>query len=90
MDPAEFRSTIALQVIPSARKHGVGDEDIRHAVRNAVALSPQGDDRILWIGPAKSAALLEVITVQMERNRSVAIHAMPLRRRYEYLLAESG
>lgn len=90
MDPEGFRSTIVIQVIPSARKHGVDDEDIRHAVRNAVAVSPLGDDRILSIGPARSGALLEVITVQMERERCVAIHAMPLRRKYEHLLTGSS
>lgn len=90
MDPADFRNTIVLQIIPSARRHGVGDEDIRHAVRNAVAMSYEGDDRILWVGPARSSALLEVVTVQMARGESIVIHAMPLRRKYEYLLTGSS
>ncbi len=85
----EFRTTIFLRVIPSARKHAVDDEDIRHAVRNAITMSAEGEDRILWIGPSRTGDLLEVITVQMQRGEGNAIHAMPLRRRYEYLLEGS-
>lgn len=90
LDPNEFRNTIIAEIIPSARKHGVGDADIRHAVRNAIALSYQGEERTLWIGPACNGALLEVITVQMKRGESIAIHAMSLHRSYERLLTGSG
>ncbi len=53
-------------------------------------MSYEGDDRILWVGPAKSSALLEVVTVQMARGESIVIHAMPLRRKYESLLTGSS
>ncbi len=28
---------VALEILPSARKHGISDDDIRHACENAVA-----------------------------------------------------
>lgn len=86
MDPDEFRNTIPFEVYSSARKHGVVAEDIEHAVRNAMAMEDLGKNRTLWIGPTTSAALLEVITVEMQDGRHIAIHAMPLRRKYERLL----
>lgn len=78
LDLGAFRNTILLQIFASARKHGLADEDIKHAVRNALAVDQQNEDRLLWIGPARSAQLLEVVTVQMKDGRDIAIHAMPL------------
>lgn len=88
LNSEEFRNTISFEVYSSARKHGVADEDVEHAVRNAMAMEGRGENRILWIGPAMSAELIEVITVRTEDGRNIAIHAMPLRRKYERLLPE--
>ena len=38
-----------MQIADAARKHGVGDLDIEHAVRNAIRVLNQGD-RDLYIG----------------------------------------
>ncbi|MBO0806873.1 MAG: hypothetical protein J2P32_01030 [Actinobacteria bacterium] len=44
-----------MEVFASALRHGVGEEDIQHAVRNAVAVEEVGDDpvRYLVLGPAR-------------------------------------
>jgi len=43
-------------VVASAHRHGVTDEDIRHALRNfiAVADDPRDDDVTLFLGPGRA------------------------------------
>lgn len=86
MDPEEFRNTIVVDVAWSARKHGVADEDIQHAVRNTMTIVNQLHDRRVYLGPGRDAQLLEVITLVREGRRDLAIHAMPLRGKYRELL----
>lgn len=71
-----------MDIHTSARKHGVADEDIEHAVRNAMAIFSQSDDRRIYLGPARDARILEVVTLLGRGRRELAIHAMPIRRRY--------
>ena len=73
-----------MEIADSARKHGVADADIRHAVQQALRAVRQGGDRVLFIGPAGNGALLEVVVLDAtdEREPAVAIHAMPLRRTF--------
>lgn len=73
-----------LDVAASARKHGLTDEDIRHAARMALREISQGD-RVLLIGPDRAGRLLEVVVVDPD-NEPTAIHAMTLRRKFLDLL----
>lgn len=75
-----------MEVHPSARKHGIPDEDIAHAVENAMAIEDQDNDTRLYLGPARSAALLEVLTIVRDDRSELAIHAMPMRAKYQRLL----
>lgn len=78
-----FRSTIRmLEIHPFARKHGLSDEDIEHAVKHAMGIDDQDDNLRLYLGPARDADLLEVVTVVEGRNRELAIHAMKMRPKY--------
>jgi hypothetical protein len=43
-----------VDIHPAARKHGVADEDIHHAVTNAVTIDEQDDDTRLYLGPPNS------------------------------------
>jgi hypothetical protein len=52
-----------VEVHPSARKHGIADEDIDHATAHAMTVEHQDDDTHLYLGPARNAALLEVVTI---------------------------
>jgi len=60
--------------------------DIEHAVSNAIAIDDQDNDSRLYLGPARSADLLEVVTVIKDDGTELAIHAMRLRPRYRPLL----
>jgi hypothetical protein len=65
----------------SARRHGIADEDMLHAVRNAIVTEDLDDGLTMFIGPARDATLLEVGVVDGE-DGPVIIHVMVARRRY--------
>jgi hypothetical protein len=72
----------------SARKHGIADEDILHAIEHAIVvvdIDEDEDELVLHLGPDAAGNLLEVI----ERS-SVVIHAMTMRAKYQPLLRGLG
>jgi hypothetical protein len=76
----------SMEIADSARKHGVADDDMLHAVRVPVRRVMSADsDRVLIIGADRTGRLLEVVVLDPETDPCV-IHAMPLRRKfYAYL-----
>jgi hypothetical protein len=77
-----------VEIHPSARRHGVADDDIRHAIEHSLAVDDVGEepDRWLVIGPDRAANLLEVIVLVTAESDELIIHAMPLRAIYRKLL----
>ena len=75
-----------MEIHPSARKHGLADEHIEHAMRHALAIYDQTDDTRLYLGPARSADLLEVATIVRDDGSELVIHAMRMRPKYRRLL----
>ena len=75
-----------VEIHPSARKHRIADEDIEYAVMNAIAIDDQDDDTRLYIGAARNAELLEVVTIVRDDGSEMAIHAMTMRPKYQRLL----
>ena len=75
-----------VEVHPSALKHGVDAADIQHAIDNALTIEDLEDDVRLYLGPSRTVALLEVLTIAREDGSELAIHAMPMRAKYERLL----
>lgn len=65
----------------------MADEDIEHAIESAMAIEEADDDQRLYIGPARNAALLEVVTIVRSGRRELAIHAMRMRSKYRQLLS---
>lgn len=80
-----------MEVHRSARRHGVDDQDIRHAVEHLVVVAdidPDADPpKLLAIGPDRAGNLLEVVLLTLADGKLLVIHAMPLRRKYRGLLA---
>jgi hypothetical protein len=67
-----------MRIAESARKHGVPDEDILHALRNAI--SHRADDEFtMLIGPARNGNLHEIGILDADGDDPVVIHAMPVR-----------
>ena len=75
-----------MEIADNARKHGVADQDIEHAVRNPLRVVP-GTGRDLIIGAGRSGQLLEVVVLDDDPEAEpVVIHAMRLREKfYDYL-----
>jgi hypothetical protein len=69
-------------VAPSARKHGIDEDDMRHAYRNATDAWLVDDDLVILIGPGRSGALLEIGVVRAGDGTPVFVHAMKARRKY--------
>jgi hypothetical protein len=66
----------------SPRRHGT----VTHQVIRGFAIDDQADDTCLYLGPARSADLLEVVTIVRDDGSEVVIHAMKMRPKYRRLL----
>ena len=53
---------------------------------NAIAIEDQDDDLRLYLGPGRSAELLEIVTIVRDDGSELAIHAMKMRAKYQQLL----
>lgn len=79
------------QIHHSARKHGIADDDILHAIEHALAVDEyEDDDRVLYLGPNQAANMLEVITLAIDEEIEIVIHAMPMLPKYRSLLRGLG
>lgn len=72
-----------MRITPSARRHGVPDEDMLHAVEHYIRVfADQGDEElVMFIGPARSGAVLEVGVIEDDDDPRI-IHAMPARAKF--------
>lgn len=68
-------------IAPSARKHGISDEDIRHALANPIRVFELDDGFVMLIGANAAAVLLEVGVVEATTGL-VVVHAMPAREKF--------
>jgi hypothetical protein len=69
------------EIEDSARKHGVADEDMLHAVRNAIR-EARLEDLTMLIGPAADGSLLEIGLLDFDGDDPTIIHAMPAREKF--------
>lgn len=76
-----------VEVHPSARRHGVSDDDMLHALTNSLAIENAGEDPDRWlvIGPSRAGNLLEVVMLATAEGKELIIHAMPMRPKYRRL-----
>lgn len=66
-----------MEIAWSARKHGIDDDDILHAIANVIRYTEQfydGEERIFLIGPARDGRFLELVLVPA-KNPLQVIHA---------------
>lgn len=71
-----------MRIGDPATKHAVAEEDMRHAIRNAVRRVVMDEDLTMLIGPATDGTLLEVGVLDLEGDDPVLIHAMALRPKF--------
>ena len=71
-----------VDIEASARKHGVSDDDMLHAVRHHWrAFETDDPDVTMFIGPSMTSAPLEVGVV-VDDDGVAIIHAMPARKKF--------
>ena len=65
-----------MEIHSSARRHGVNDLDIQHAVEHSLAIEDIGEDPDRWlvIGPDRAGNLLELV-VLVDQRGEIVIHA---------------
>ena len=77
-----------MEILGSARKHGITDAEIEHAWQHAIRLVEyeyNGQERLLVIGPDQHGRLLELVAVPADEPTRI-IHADRLRPKfYDYL-----
>jgi hypothetical protein len=71
-----------MRIGEPARRHGVSDADILHGVRSSIRRVQMDDDLTMLIGPATDGGLLEIGVLDIAGDDPVAIHAVPLRRKF--------
>ena len=71
-----------MRIGEPARKHGIAEEDVWHAIRTAVRRVAMDEDLTMLIGPAADGALLEIGVLDLDGEDPVVIHAMPLRPKF--------
>ncbi len=77
-----------MEIHEAARRHGITDEDILHALDNSLAVEDVGEDPDRWLvlGPDRSGNLLEVVVLIGTDDVALIIHAMEMRPIYRRLL----
>jgi hypothetical protein len=68
-------------VLHSVKRHGVAEEDAQHAWACAIDAYEVDDGMVMYIGPARSGALLEVGVIDWHGTLAIA-HAMPARDKF--------
>jgi hypothetical protein len=68
-------------IAPSALKHGLSEQEIRHAYRNPVPIWDLGDGLTMIVGPNAAATFLEVGYVEGD-TAVVIVHAMRARAKF--------
>ncbi|KRF41276.1 hypothetical protein [Terrabacter sp. Soil810] len=71
-----------VEIRDSARKHGVSDDDITHALRHPLKAFPNDSGGDLVIGPSTTGALLELGVRGWRSRQMVVFHAMPARDKF--------
>ncbi len=77
-----------MEILDTARKHGVDDEDMLHAINHALAVEDAGEDPDRWLllGPDTAGNLLEVVVMITIEGTQFVIHAMSMRDQFRRLL----
>jgi hypothetical protein len=74
----------------TARKHGIADDDILHAVDFALVVARLDDERLLHLGPDAAGNMLELITLAIDEEVELVIHAMRMRPKFRSQLRGLG
>ena len=68
-------------IASSARRHGVSDDDMLHALRNPVRVVEKDEGLTMFVGPARDGTPIEVGVADSDSG-PIIVHAMRARRRF--------
>jgi hypothetical protein len=68
-------------IAPSARRHGIADDDMRHAQCNPVTVTDLDDGLTMFAGPARDGTLLEIGVADTD-DGPLIVHAMRARPKF--------
>lgn len=71
-----------MEIRASAFKHGVAAEDIRHALRQPMAMLDGEDGRTLVLGADRAGRMLELVVMDRDTGGARVIHAMQMRPKF--------
>lgn len=74
----------------TAKKHGIDDDDILHSIDFALLVARLDDIRLLHLGPDTAGNMLEVVTLAVDDEIDLVIHAMKMRPKYRTQLRGLG
>lgn len=89
-------SKLDVWIEPTARRHGITDEDIRHALGHPayVGDDPDAFDEdtamALILGPDYAGNRLELAALMADDDTLVVVHAMAMRPKYAHLWLGEG
>ena len=89
----EFRETILVyvEIYRSARKHGIDDSDIDHALEHALAVGELDDGKVPLSGTGSGREPVgSVVSVRRDDGTEIVSHAMAMRSGYERFLRGKG
>ena len=74
-----------IEIRPSARKHGIGDDRIRYVVEHCPLPldNPTWPGQTMFLGPDQHGNPLEVAAVEDDEGVLWIVHAMKVRKAYE-------
>ncbi len=73
-----------IEILSSARKHGIHDDRIRHVIANCplVLAHPDDNGQLVYLRPDQRGVPLEVVAFEDDDGRLNVLHAMRLRPSY--------
>ena len=78
------------EIHETARKHGIDDDDILHCIDFALLVARLDDQRLLHLGPDTAGNMLEVVTLAVDDEINLVIHAMKMRPKFRSQLRGLG
>jgi hypothetical protein len=72
---------VGPEILPSARRHGLADDEILHAYRNPIRVF-EFDELTLLIGGDQTGQLLEIGVASSEQG-DLIVHAMLARSKFQ-------
>lgn len=71
-----------VRILDSAHRHDVENEDIEHALTNAIRYHDLDEGLVMVVGPTRTGDLIEVGVVVPDEDEPYVVHAMAARQKF--------